>query len=150
MPSDRSAERFLTEVRDEWRRACEMHQPMGTVLEAAVAIREEYEELWDEVCKNHHDKARLRGELMQVAAMCVRAVVDLDLRRDSGSCGEIRVKEMPPGGFLRTRQDFILVLQNEQEVRTCRECGCTDERACPGGCSWVEEDLCSACAKVKL
>ncbi len=24
---------------------------------------------------------------------------------------------MPPGGFLRTRQDFILVLQNEQEVR---------------------------------
>lgn len=28
----------------------------------------------------------------------------------------------------------------------CRSCGCTDERACPGGCSWVEEDLCSACA----
>jgi hypothetical protein len=32
------------------------------------------------------------------------------------------------------------------EPRTCRVCGCTDERACPGGCSWVEEDLCSACA----
>ena len=27
----------------------------------------------------------------------------------------------------------------------CRECGCTDARACPGGCSWVEADLCSAC-----
>lgn len=29
--------------------------------------------------------------------------------------------------------------------RACRMCGCTDMRACAGGCSWVEEDLCSAC-----
>jgi hypothetical protein len=29
--------------------------------------------------------------------------------------------------------------------RTCRICGCTDDRACPGGCHWVEKDLCSAC-----
>ena len=29
--------------------------------------------------------------------------------------------------------------------QVCRECGCTDERACPGGCWWVEADLCSAC-----
>lgn len=27
----------------------------------------------------------------------------------------------------------------------CRVCGCTDGRACPGGCYWVEPDLCSAC-----
>lgn len=30
--------------------------------------------------------------------------------------------------------------------RTCRVCGCDDFHACPGGCYWVEEDLCSACA----
>lgn len=30
--------------------------------------------------------------------------------------------------------------------QVCRECGCTEEDACPGGCSWVAEDLCSACA----
>lgn len=29
--------------------------------------------------------------------------------------------------------------------RACRACGCTDARACPGGCHWVEPDLCSAC-----
>lgn len=29
----------------------------------------------------------------------------------------------------------------------CRVCGCTDDRACPGGCSWVEPDLCSACVE---
>jgi hypothetical protein len=31
-------------------------------------------------------------------------------------------------------------------MNTCRACGCTDARACPGGCSWVEPDLCSNCA----
>lgn len=30
--------------------------------------------------------------------------------------------------------------------RACRECGCTEDAACEGGCSWVEADLCSACA----
>lgn len=30
-------------------------------------------------------------------------------------------------------------------LRACRSCGCTDARACPGGCWWVEADLCSTC-----
>jgi len=39
------------------------------------------------------------------------------------------------------------------ELRTCRGCGCTDLRACPGGCSWVllevesPTGICSACAE---
>lgn len=33
-------------------------------------------------------------------------------------------------------------------LRACRDCGCTETRACPGGCSWVEEDLCSSCAAI--
>jgi ParB family chromosome partitioning protein len=41
--------------------------------------------------------------------------------------------------------------EDETDVPTCRKCGCTDEEACEGGCSWVEDpeglgDLCSACA----
>lgn len=31
-------------------------------------------------------------------------------------------------------------------IRSCRVCGCTDEFGCTKGCSWVEFDLCSACA----
>lgn len=33
-------------------------------------------------------------------------------------------------------------------IRTCRVCGCTDDRACFGGCAWVglADDLCTACA----
>lgn len=30
-------------------------------------------------------------------------------------------------------------------TRQCRVCGCTDDCACPGGCWWVEDDLCSSC-----
>lgn len=33
-------------------------------------------------------------------------------------------------------------------IRRCRSCGCVDERACPGGCSWATSDLCSRCALV--
>jgi ParB/RepB/Spo0J family partition protein len=37
-----------------------------------------------------------------------------------------------------------------QEVATCRICGCTEDHACEGGCSWVNDpegigDLCSKC-----
>ena len=31
---------------------------------------------------------------------------------------------------------------------SCRVCGCSDKRACPGGCHWVEKDLCSDCQKL--
>lgn len=32
------------------------------------------------------------------------------------------------------------------ENQKCRVCGCTWDHACPGGCYWVEPDLCSKCA----
>ena len=28
----------------------------------------------------------------------------------------------------------------------CKACGCTEEDACPGGCGWEGENLCTACA----
>lgn len=35
--------------------------------------------------------------------------------------------------------------------RTCRVCGCTDEFACEGGCTWLDErdNLCSRCVAAK-
>lgn len=29
--------------------------------------------------------------------------------------------------------------------RCCRYCGCTDNAACVGGCSWIADDLCDNC-----
>lgn len=36
---------------------------------------------------------------------------------------------------------------NRLDMPRCRICGCTDDNACPGGCYWVEEDLCSKCVE---
>jgi hypothetical protein len=36
-----------------------------------------------------------------------------------------------------------------RKVRTCKVCGCTDTRACEGGCWWVGPELCSRCGKVE-
>lgn len=33
---------------------------------------------------------------------------------------------------------------------TCRFCGCTESRACPGGCSWHKPGYCSSCAEIHL
>lgn len=30
-------------------------------------------------------------------------------------------------------------------IRQCRQCGCTEDFACDGGCEWAEEKLCSRC-----
>lgn len=32
-------------------------------------------------------------------------------------------------------------------ARKCRVCGCDWNHPCPGGCWWVEDDLCSSCAE---
>ena len=30
-------------------------------------------------------------------------------------------------------------------MRICQVCGCSDVRACPGGCFWFDERTCSRC-----
>lgn len=47
-----------------------------------------------------------------------------------------------------TIHDLIEEVSRIDDPR-CRLCGCTDYEACPGGCSWVEDDLCSACVETE-
>jgi hypothetical protein len=35
-------------------------------------------------------------------------------------------------------------------LEVCRSCGCTNFSACDGGCWWVEDDLCSSCARLSI
>lgn len=62
---------------------------------------------------------------------------------------DITVRDAESGAHRRFRcttpPPFLM-----HEVNACRVCGCTDDDACEGGCSWVAEDLCSACAKPAL
>lgn len=45
--------------------------------EGHAVLLEEVDELWDEVKKREHDKARIREEAMQVAAMAIRIMSEL-------------------------------------------------------------------------
>lgn len=45
---------------------------------------------------------------------------------------------------------WSLIYEFEEDEKRCRVCGCTWNNACPGGCYWVEEDLCSQCADAAL
>jgi hypothetical protein len=51
------------------------------------------------------------------------------------------MSELAKGLFAR----YLLSLGYDVD-RGCRVCGCTDWTACEGGCGWVDDDLCTACA----
>lgn len=59
--------------------------------------------------------------------------------------------QFPPGSRpsrprARRRKFPLFRHVDGQRVMVCRECGCDDLHACPGGCYWLEAHLCSACA----
>lgn len=66
-------------VATELSNAMNAHAPMASLHEAYAVILEEVDELWDEVrkkAKNRKDK-HVAQELIQISAMCIRALVDL-------------------------------------------------------------------------
>lgn len=76
--------RVAHEVYHEWRRATTLHSsPMHGPHEAYGVILEEVDEFWDEVKKKHPSREEMRKELIQVAAMCLRAIIDLGLDREA-------------------------------------------------------------------
>jgi hypothetical protein len=70
------------EIVKEVLRAASLHAPMHSPHEADSVIREEYEEFWDEVKAFNLPKGRdtrpaMRAELIQLAAMAIRAISDI-------------------------------------------------------------------------
>lgn len=45
---------------------------------------------------------------------------------------------------LKDKEEGNQIFDEEEEIE-CRSCGCTWNNACPGGCYWVEANLCSNC-----
>jgi hypothetical protein len=67
----------LAEVRAEVERAVRKHRPMNSPHEGYAVIKEELDELWDEVKGNRGRELSALEEAVQVAAMGVRYVADL-------------------------------------------------------------------------
>lgn len=64
--------------------------------------------------------------------------------------GLVRYDQLADRAPSQSRAQAYLTAAGDRLLPTlpafCCECGCTDALACPGGCSWVRPDLCSACA----
>jgi hypothetical protein len=85
---DEQVKIFTDQIAAEVTRAMTLHPPINSLHEARGVIEEEFDEFWDEAKLNPRKmtderreewKSGLRMELMQTAAMCVRAIVDLKL-----------------------------------------------------------------------
>lgn len=72
---------FLDDVAHEYVRAMGRYPPLHSAHEAYAVILEELQEFWDWVRQQdaRRNPMAMRQELMQVAAMCLRAVMDLGL-----------------------------------------------------------------------
>jgi len=80
------------------------------------------------------------GDVIMVPTSWGKATVRVSKINVKDSTVDVRVEK-----DLRT----ITEIERPESIKACRVCGCTQERACPGGCYWVEADLCSACAETR-
>jgi len=56
-------------------------------------------------------------------------------------------KPQKPQELKATLEAILLYLSKPPlGLMKCKYCGCTDDNACEGGCSWVAKDVCSKCA----
>lgn len=65
------------EVANELNSAREKFPPFHSAHEGFAVLKEEVDELWDEIKMKGASKARMREEAIQVAAMAIRFVQDV-------------------------------------------------------------------------
>lgn len=60
-------------------------------------------------------------------------------------------ENLEAGNPLQVLHDLAVAARKFERIlpTTCRKCGCTDEKACEDGCSWIAPGLCSSCAPVE-
>jgi hypothetical protein len=72
----------LIEVVDELKSATDKFGAFASAHEGWAVIREEVDELWDEVKSKNGTKESMRKEAIQIAAMAMRFVMDVCDRGD--------------------------------------------------------------------
>jgi hypothetical protein len=61
-------------------------------------------------------------------------------------CHERRGRELKGLIHAQDLVHWIIGELRSAPAAACRVCGCTQNNACKGGCSWIEADLCSSCS----
>jgi len=79
MDREKLVDRIFFEVRKELNSAMDKFPPMNSAHEGCAVIREEFEELWDEVKKSPGSVSEVGQwrEAIQVAAMAIRFLHDI-------------------------------------------------------------------------
>lgn len=103
---------------------------------------------------NKQQYAMTQVQLIQVAAelrgLDLDGFVDWIGRADSiGSVLDptLYLKNLRAGDPMSKLRTIAIAAKAMRDAmpESCRECGCTNERACQGGCSWMAPGLCSSC-----
>lgn len=73
------SDKLLAEVEAELAEARLKHAPLNSLHEAYAVLLEEVDELWDECRKrrSERNKENIRKELIQIAAMALRTIIDV-------------------------------------------------------------------------
>jgi hypothetical protein len=66
---------ILQEISNELERATRAYGPFNSPHEGYAVILEELDEMWDEIKANNFNRSK--EEVIQVAAMCVRYLMDI-------------------------------------------------------------------------
>ena len=87
-------------VENELASAMCKHPPINSLHEAYAVILEEVDEFWQEVKKRSSDRSRhaISLELRQIAAMAIRASIDLDLIIACGSALPLNPQQQTSAG----------------------------------------------------
>ncbi len=66
-----------TEALTEAGRSREIYKAFHSAHEGFAVLKEEVDELWDEVKKREFDRTKMRAEAVQIAAMAIRFAVEV-------------------------------------------------------------------------
>ena len=77
MDNELKYERAAIEAAEEVKRARNKFPAFRSGHEGFGVIKEEFDELWDEIKMKFPDKIKMRAEAMQVAAMAIAFMVDI-------------------------------------------------------------------------
>lgn len=78
MMSKDQAKLIFLQVQQEMDIAIQEHGNFNSLHEGHSVLREEFEELWDEIKKKKPDLKKVRAEAIQVAAMAIKLINHVD------------------------------------------------------------------------